>query len=239
MPLHCGRNRKSHRTLYIANTLTRQLYFQDTLGDRPDRRHPVQLDILKSWLTNNVPDGAPWTVKKMPAPPQADLNQARTRGNDCGMGAIYGLMHYIQHGTMIAPRTCPNSRELFHTLRGWLLSVVLSGSLNPPSDAQYIPRALQVLASRATLERVALSSGPLDTNPEQLRLAATSEQSVTGPTVKEGETTAAVADTDTASGIRQWAQLRRAPGCNRQVAARSEQVSKAQSKRRDCEYGYC
>ena len=88
-------NSGSHWTLYIANTLTRHLYFQDTMGDRPERQHPVQLDTLRTWLTNNVSDGAPWTVKKMPAPPQSDLNQERTRGNDCGMGAIYGLMHYI------------------------------------------------------------------------------------------------------------------------------------------------
>ena len=152
-------NSGSHWTLYIANTLTRQLYFQDTLGDRPGRSHPVQLNTLRSWLTNNVSDGAPWTIKKMPAPPQSDLNRAGDRGNDCGMGAIYGLMHYIQHGTMIAPRTCPNSRELFHTLRGWVLSVVLSGSLNPPSDVRYIPKALRVLVSIAGKDGSAQSSG--------------------------------------------------------------------------------
>ena len=65
--------------MYITNTLTRQLYFQDTLGDRPERRHPVQLDILRSWLTNNVSDEVPWTVKKMPALPQSDLNQTRAQ----------------------------------------------------------------------------------------------------------------------------------------------------------------
>ena len=104
-------------------------------------------------------------------------------------------MHYIQYGTMIALPTCPNSRELFHTLRGWVLSVVLSGSLNPPSDAQYIPRALRVLASRATTKWAALSSGLLDTDPEPLRAAVTSERPVTGPTGKEGEATAIGLDT--------------------------------------------
>ena len=76
------RNAVSHWTLYIANTLTRQLYFQDTLGDRPGRIHPAQLDTLRTWLTNNVSDEAPWTIKKMPAPPQSDLNRAGDRGND-------------------------------------------------------------------------------------------------------------------------------------------------------------
>ena len=90
------------------------------------------------------------------------------------MGAIYGLMHYIQHGTMIAPRTCPNSRELFHTLRGWVLSVVLSGSLNPPSDERYVPKALKVLATRASSPGAAQSSGILDTDPEPLRQAGLS-----------------------------------------------------------------
>ena len=112
----------------------------------------------------------------MPAPPQADLNRAGDRGNDCGMGAMYGLMHYIQHGTMIAPRTCPNSRELFHTLRGWVLSVVLSGSLNPPRDERYVPKALRVLTARASSPSAALASGLLDTDPEPLRHA---DQSVT------------------------------------------------------------
>ena len=52
-------NTDRHWTLYIANTLTRQLYFQDTMSDRPEKTHLPQLETLRVWLTNNVSDGAP------------------------------------------------------------------------------------------------------------------------------------------------------------------------------------
>ena len=93
-----------HWTLYIANTLTRQLNFQDAMGGMPGRSQPPQLVSLRTWLTNSVSDGAPWSVKKKPTPPQSDINQEHTRGNDCGLGAIYGLMHYIQQEAMRSPR---------------------------------------------------------------------------------------------------------------------------------------
>ena len=53
-------NTGRHWTLYIANTLTRQLYSQDTMDDRKGRSQPPQLETLWTWPTNNVSDGAPW-----------------------------------------------------------------------------------------------------------------------------------------------------------------------------------
>ena len=49
-------NMGSHWTLYIADNLIRQLYFQDTLGDRKGRITSPKAGTLRTWLTNNVSD---------------------------------------------------------------------------------------------------------------------------------------------------------------------------------------
>ena len=72
-------------------------------------------------------------------------------GNDCGLGAIYGLMYYIQHGRLASQQACPRSKWLFHALRSWLLAVVLSGSLRPPTTRQYIRNALTELGATSSL----------------------------------------------------------------------------------------
>ena len=72
---------------------------------------------------------------------------------------------------------------------------MLSGSLNPPSDVRYIPRALQVLANRASKDGVAQSSGILDTDPELLRQAAQSVKPVIGSPGKEVRATPGGIDT--------------------------------------------
>ena len=66
--------------------------------------------MLSEWLTMNVSNGEEWTVQPTPAPAQADTRRDGAMGNDCGLGAIYGLMYYIQHGRLASQQTCPLMR---------------------------------------------------------------------------------------------------------------------------------
>ena len=84
------------------NTCT--LFFQDNLGDRPERTLPQQAQMLNEWLAMNVSNGEEWTVQPTPAPAQADTRRDGAMGNDCGLGAIYGLMYYIRHGRLASQR---------------------------------------------------------------------------------------------------------------------------------------
>ena len=87
-------NRTDHWTLYVGdlNAPPRTLFFQDNLGDRPDRTLPHQAQMLSEWLTMNVSNGEEWTVQPTPAPAQADNRRDGAMGNDCGLEAIYGLV---------------------------------------------------------------------------------------------------------------------------------------------------
>ena len=87
-------------------------------------------------------------------------------GNDCGLGVIYGLMYYIQLGRLASQHSCPRSKWLFPALRSWLLAVVLSGSLSPPTNRQYITNALTELAATSLSGATIPSVMPIDDHPD-------------------------------------------------------------------------
>ena len=75
-------------------------------------------------------------------------------------------MYYIQHGRLASQHSCPRSKGLFHAIRSWLLAVVLSGSLRPPPNRQYITYALTELGVTSSSGAHCPSIIPIDNQPE-------------------------------------------------------------------------
>ena len=114
----------------------------------------------------NASDGEAWTVRPTPALAQANKIRDGAMGNDCGLGVIYGLMYYIQHGQLSSQKSCRRSKCLFHTLKSWLLGVVLSGSLHLPTNGLYLRNALTELGSSTQNVGPVQLVMPIDRQPD-------------------------------------------------------------------------
>ena len=130
-------DKPQHWVLNVADRTNHIVYHQDNLhGEYPELMVP-----LLSWLEEVEGDEESWAAAVNEPPAQlAD-------SNDCAMGVIAGMLHFIKHGSLVQPNDFTG--EGLSRMRGRVFAMILFATLDPPSDIKLVMRGLKVFFRKA------------------------------------------------------------------------------------------